>query len=179
LFTDDGRTLSYRDVVELWCEDEQFRENFTVQLSSIPFQAFFWETPPVVQQTYDRPFECVLIHAPALVRSVADPLPFQAHFVSHPAEQVLTFPNLGGDALLVVPVPLTEARCYSHLAEFLNHAPPGQVSAFWRAVGVAMRKRVSGIPVWLSTAGLGVSWLHLRLDSRPKYYRHEPYRAAP
>ncbi|MGI9175867.1 MAG: DUF6940 family protein [Rhodothermales bacterium] len=24
--------------------------------------------------------------------------------------------------------------------------------------------------MWLSTAGGGVSWLHVRLDSRPKYY---------
>ncbi len=34
-------------------------------------------------------------------------------------------------------------------------------------------------PVWLSTAGAGVSWLHVRLDDRPKYYGHGPYRTAP
>ena len=35
--------------------------------------------------------------------------------------------------------------------------------------------RLGGKPVWLSTAGLGVGWLHVRLDDRPKYYRHAPY----
>ena len=25
--------------------------------------------------------------------------------------------------------------------------------------------------VWMSTSGLGVYWLHVRLDSRPKYYQ--------
>lgn len=25
----------------------------------------------------------------------------------------------------------------------------------------------------------GVYWLHLRLDTRPKYYTHAPFRAAP
>ena len=31
-------------------------------------------------------------------------------------------------------------------------------------------------PLWLSTAGGGVDWLHMRLDKRPKYYRHLPWR---
>jgi hypothetical protein len=29
--------------------------------------------------------------------------------------------------------------------------------------------------MWLSTSGLGVAWLHIRLDSTPKYYQHQPY----
>ena len=33
--------------------------------------------------------------------------------------------------------------------------------------------------LWLSTAGLGVYWLHLRLDTRPKYYSFQPYRKPP
>jgi hypothetical protein len=41
-----------------------------------------------------------------------------------------------------------------------------------------MQQRVSASPLWLSTAGMGVSWLHLRLDSRPKYYRHRSYAIA-
>jgi len=41
-----------------------------------------------------------------------------------------------------------------------------------------MQKQISDRPTWLSTAGLGVYWLHLRLDSRPKYYRYQPYKAA-
>ncbi len=33
-------------------------------------------------------------------------------------------------------------------------------------------------PLWLSTAGGGVAWLHVRLDSRPKYYGYSPYKTA-
>jgi hypothetical protein len=33
-------------------------------------------------------------------------------------------------------------------------------------------------PLWLSTAGQGVFWLHVRLDRYPKYYNHAPYRHA-
>jgi len=39
-----------------------------------------------------------------------------------------------------------------------------------------MTRRLSSRPVWLSTAGGGVSWLHVRLDDRPKYYHHAAYR---
>ena len=47
-----------------------------------------------------------------------------------------------------------------------------------RAVGVEVRRalRRTGDPVWLSTNGDGVSWLHVRTDERPKYYTHGPYR---
>jgi hypothetical protein len=41
-----------------------------------------------------------------------------------------------------------------------------------------MVARLGAKPVWLSTAGGGVSWLHVRLDDQPKYYGFEPYRHA-
>ena len=41
-----------------------------------------------------------------------------------------------------------------------------------------MIRRLGTAPVWLSTAGAGVSWLHVRLGDRPKYYGHAPYRQA-
>jgi hypothetical protein len=31
-------------------------------------------------------------------------------------------------------------------------------------------------PVWLSTSGLGIYWLHFRLDTVPKYYTYAPYK---
>ena len=32
-----------------------------------------------------------------------------------------------------------------------------------------------GSPRWLSTSGLGISYLHVRIDKRPKYYSHQEY----
>jgi hypothetical protein len=29
---------------------------------------------------------------------------------------------------------------------------------------------------WVSTSGLGVPWVHVRLDERPKYFQFGPYR---
>jgi hypothetical protein len=173
----DSRALSFREAIGLWQDSATFREFFTALISECPFDAFYWESPPVTDRTLDRSFEFVLVEGASLSRLRPDPSPFMSHFSSRQSEEVLTFPNLGGDAILVVPAPLAAESCYTHLARFLRDAPKSQVDAFWRSAGVAMRERISSAPTWLSTAGMGVSWLHLRLDSSPKYYRYEPYKA--
>jgi len=168
--------LSFREVIELWGDRLEFREYFTKLISESSFEAFFWETPPVTRETLDRPFEFVLVQAPSLLQLRPDVSAFKSHFSSHASAAVLRFPNLGGDALLIVPAPLAVESCYTHLASFLRSAPRSQVDLFWRTVSLAMGDRISSEPIWLSTAGMGVSWLHLRLDSGPKYYRYQPYR---
>jgi hypothetical protein len=172
----DSGDLSFREVIGLWRDSDKFREFFTAVLSQCPFDAFFWETPSVTRQTLGRSFDFVLVEGESLSRLNPDPSPFRSQFASRQSEVVLTFPNLGGDAILVVPAPLADESCYTHLARFLRTAPSSQVDAFWRSTGLAMQDHISNAPTWLSTAGMGVAWLHLRLDSRPKYYRHEPYK---
>ncbi len=177
--SDASGALSYGEAIDLWRENAGFRTWFAMTLKQSTFEAFFWETPPVTSQTLGRPFEFVLVESSALARSKPDPSPFQSQFAARGGDEVLTFPNLGGDAILVVPAPVAEAGCYTHLAQFLRHAPESQVDTLWHRTGQAMHDRVTNRPTWLSTAGLGVSWLHLRLDTRPKYYRHAPFKANP
>jgi hypothetical protein len=80
---------------------------------------------------------------------------------------------------MVVPCPVADADAYGHLAAFVRLAPEVQRHALWQSVGGAMARRVGTKPVWLSTAGAGVSWLHVRLDDRPKYYGFAAYRQRP
>lgn len=89
---------------------------------------------------------------------------------------VVSFPNLGGDAQLVAPCPVEDHSVYTHIGNFVRHAPESQILSFWNEIGIEMQNRVSDEPVWLSTSGLGVSWLHVRLDSVPKYYQTEEYK---
>jgi len=48
-----------------------------------------------------------------------------------------------------------------------------------RSTARAITARLSDRPLWVSTSGLGVAWLHVRLDARPKYYQYTPYREQP
>ena len=85
------------------------------------------------------------------------------------------FENLGRDAVLVVPSPNGPESDYGNIMAFTRRAPTAQNHALWSTVGRTMLQRVSDRPVWLSTAGGGVAWLHVRLDSRPKYYGFREY----
>jgi hypothetical protein len=119
-----------------------------------PFAAFAWELPPFAPDSLERPAEFVVIEHPALARAVADHSPFDAALGA--TTPVATFPNLGGDAVLVVPHPVA-APDSAHLARFVRSASPSVADALWTAVGRALAGRLASgpVPLWLSTAGLG------------------------
>ncbi len=169
--------LGWAEVIHLWQGDSGFRAFFISLLQEAPFLALRWETPAVTQMTLNQPFEFVLLDSPDLAVA-PDPSAFAEHFDKAGDGDVVEFPNLGGDAVLVAPCPLKASLDYSHLAAFLRNAPAAQQHSLWQAVAAAMRRRLGSRPLWLSSAGGGVPWLHLRLDDRPKYYGHAPYRIA-
>ena len=173
----DARPATVAEVLLAWQGDDAFRSLFDGTLAGSPFSAFRWETPPVTAAALGRPFEFVLLDSPGLARR-PDPEAFAEYFGGAADAEVVEFPNLGGDAIMVVPTPIVAPSAYGHLAAFVRDAPDHQRHALWRAVGEAMGRRVGAKPVWLSTAGAGVSWLHVRLDDRPKYYGFGPYRQA-
>jgi hypothetical protein len=168
--------LRYAEVLSLWQSSHDFRDSFIARLAAMPFAAFRWETPALTTATVERPFECVVVDAPELA-AVPDQRSFAEHF-DRGVDDVAVFCNLGGDSTLVVPCPLVDASAYAHLAVFLRRAPAAQKHALWQRVGACVEQRLSSAPLWLSTAGAGVSWLHVRLDARPKYYVYAPYRAV-
>jgi len=171
----DGAPVSYAETLRRWREDAAFRSSFINLLADAPFAAFRWETPPITTATANRPFEFVLLDSPSLARNPEIDA-FAEHFRSATAGRVIEFPNLGKDAIMVVPCPGGAISAYSHLGAFVRQAPEAQRHALWAQVGAAMQRRLSAKPVWLSTAGAGVAWLHVRLDDRPKYYGYAPYR---
>lgn len=172
----NGALLTARKAYELCISSVQFRQAFIEDLCSAPFAAYFWETPPLTTDTTERPFEYVITDAPKLASVSPEVQAFSEHFGKDAdGEGVVTFENLGRDAMLVVPRPMVEHEQYSHLGAFVRGAPQLQVQSLLRAVGRAVLARLSTRPMWVSTAGMGVYWLHVRLDSRPKYYRYTPY----
>ena len=172
----DSSPVSYGEVLRRWQDDAEFRLFFIGLFVDAPFAAFRWETPPITTATASRPFEFVLLDGPGLERD-AVARAFAEHFGGAAHDGVVEFSNLGKDAIMVVPYPGDPLSAYCHLAVFVREAPEPQKHALWALVGAAMQRRLSSKPVWLSTAGAGVAWLHVRLDDRPKYYGHAPHRA--
>jgi hypothetical protein len=173
-----GNPLSYAEVIGLWQQEPAFRAFFISQLSRAPFSTFRWETPPVTASCLDRRFEYVLLDSPG-IDLPPDMSAFSDLFNGETRRDVISFPNLGHDALLVAPLPRGPREAYGHLAAFTRGAPPAQNHALWQVVGRTIQQAVGQQPLWVSTAGGGVPWLHVRLDSWPKYYGYGPYRETP
>lgn len=176
-FLEDGEPLAHSEVMTRWRSDPSFVALFETSLAETPFAAFFWETPAVDRTRWEQPFECVLIEARSLAGLRPDPVPFGTHLDPTQGE-ACAFENLGGDALLVAPTLGAGAAHCAHLADFLRGAPPAARAALWATLAERIEACVDDRPLWVSTSGLGVAWLHVRLDRRPKYYQHDPYRGA-
>ena len=171
----DQQVVTFGDVLGLWQDSDGFFEVFDKTLVASPFEVFRWETPPLTATRQQRPFEFVLVNSPELA-DLPDRSTFAAQFRQANSDGIVQFENLGGDAILVVPAPLDETSRYAHLADFVRTAPRQQKRALWQVVGQRLQNCLDDQAIWLSTAGGGVAWLHVRLDSRPKYYTYSPYR---
>lgn len=173
---DSGTELSFRHTYNLWQTDESFRNFFTGMLNDAPYESFRWETPAVDISTVEQEFECVILDSPYLSK-IANPQPFSKYFQENQrGAEILVFPNLGKDAIMIVPTPKVKTNVYAQMATFIRQADSSQIHAMWIAIGKTMKENLGPKKIWLNTAGAGVAWLHIRLDSRPKYYHYLPYR---
>lgn len=169
--------ISYGHFIDQLSSDIAFRQKFNALLASSNFDAYRFETPVLTGNTINNPFEFVLIDAPGVSGRTTDPHTFAQYFSVD--EPIVQFKSLGADSTLIAPSPMasisTDYDCYQHLASFVRFAPAGQIDALWKTVGQALQNN-SG-PLWFNTEGSGVAWLHVRLDTRPKYYGYAPYKA--
>ena len=162
-------------------------------ISSSPYASVLFETPgTTLQSSSSDQFEFALVNQPALQRFAEgnpDKMAFDEHFntckKNEKDKTVCAFANLGGDAELVSPLPQSNVddKTFSHLATFIRNAPRDQVTEFWKLaastyLNVLKQKNEvdEDAKTWFSTNGMGVSWLHLRIDSRPKYYSYGPFK---
>lgn len=175
----NGSRLSYGEALDLLKIDGDFRSFLTEQLKQSEYAAFRWETPSIQTNTRSRDFEFVLLDYPSFTKRKTDAETYKSYFAStHEKNGIVSFANLSGDATLIVPSPRTTEDAYGHFASFLRKAPVLQIDTLWQKIGDVVVGAISDRPLWLSTAGGGVAWLHVRLDSSPKYYGYAPYRNA-
>jgi hypothetical protein len=149
----------------------------------------FLEMPPITLENYtSMSFEITLVPYPEFSNLQPNYSPFKEKFdfscdSSGVRKSVVTFLNLAGDSLLIVPCPVFDEggkpRDFGHLMKFVQLAEPRLMLELWRRVAEEVVQWLTAHPgqrLWVSTSGLGVSWLHLRLDTRPKYYHYLPYK---
>eukprot|EP00873_Tetraselmis_striata_P010083 jgi/Tetstr1/430347/TSEL_001972.t1 len=195
VYGDSGEPLTWAQVTYLWQHDDDFCDAFTEALQGAPFKDFFWETVPVCSRTAgEQPFEFVVLDAHgALDASSGNPRLFlHSIFQGQDSNQVELFYSSSQRVVIVTPCQNGRADDYAHLAAFLRRGPRAQVRELWRRLGQGVEEKLAAggddscaspgmrpKPLWVSSNGLGVPWLHIRLDSAPKYYNHALWRMAP
>lgn len=172
---ENDKSLSHQQFLTLLSGNDEFINWYNQILANTDFDAFFWENRPVTMARLDEPYECTIVKSEQLSRVSPDSTTFDSYFSSD--SDVVTFPNLGGDAGLVVPCPVADRSVYTQIGSFVRGAPKHQIKEFWKRVGNEMLENIQQEPRWLSTSGLGVYWLHVRIDSVPKYYQTESYKS--
>lgn len=157
------------EVVAAWA-DPAFALAWTRALAGLPFEAILWECRRITSTA--RPFASRCLEHRRLAALQGRSRAFRDQLTG---DAIVAFDNLSGSARLVAPD--DDGRDHGHLLRFLRHASKGEAVALWATVSdEAGRWMASGRPLYLSTHGLGVPWLHVRLEGRPKYYAHQPYR---
>jgi hypothetical protein len=170
-----GDFLTYSAFLDSLSQSYEFRSYFNDLLASCDYPAFRWETPGTTIDTMKKEFSFVIINSPGLERPL-DKESFRDFLM--PYDDIAVFPGLRKDAIMIIPTLPKHSHGYGHLASFVRNAPAEIRSKLWQTVGAEMNNKVSDTPIWLSTAGGGVSWLHVRIDSRPKYYSYSKYKHA-
>lgn len=191
----NGRKLSFEEVMTMMASGNEALINAMINVLT-SFAAVYWECIPVTASKFESTeFEFVVIRAAGLARRKVDVGPYIEKFqeLGGPMK-VIAFESLSKDATLVVPCPVSLRmerfpQFYSHLASFLKRWKEdpedamhrNQVTLLWKTVGSSMLNRIaeetrSNRPLWLSTSGHGVAWLHVRIDEFPKYYEFPFYR---
>jgi hypothetical protein len=183
----DEKRMTWTEVIEAWQHREDFQAMFSKFLRTSPFKDFFFEMKPVSRYSQGDFCEFVLVNAKSnFKRMSASPKSFAEHLekARRNSKHFATFLSLSKDSMLIAPRDLSNNRkppqCYLNIARFSRHCATHQVDELWRVLGkqlsILLASSPLHTPVWVSTSGLAVPWLHMRFDRIPKYYTHTPYK---
>jgi hypothetical protein len=169
--------VSFKTFFNLMSTDQDFQRFLSNLLRETGISSYILEMPPVNSSSQDNPFEFAILPTPRMT-GLPDREVYKEYFDTPTAlsKGVVSFLNLGKDALLVVPVPADENSDYKDLKSFFNNASQKQQNTVWGELGTQVLNHIGERPTWISVAGGGIPWLHFRIDAYPKYYRYAPYR---
>jgi hypothetical protein len=172
-FTEDGKNLTFRELFFLMRDHPiNFHNALKEAVKSLDYPAVFLEFPKINDGKLSERNVCTIIKAHSLLNTEGNPEAFSLSCT----EKVCKTENLSKDAILIIPN-LTSQHDYGHLYKFLMNCDDNEeIRLFWKAVGESIFKQLDlWSNIWISTSGLGIPWLHLRISRTPKYYHYTPY----
>jgi len=141
------------------------------------FRTYVWETPRMDSQNTHKSFEFVLVNTPMTNRANISRFTRinQIQRQGVRGRGAISFDSPSKTRLIIPENTGGNAR-FANIAEFNRHANKAQQASLWKLVAVEYGRALSSVrPIWLSTSGLEVPWLHVRVSKTPRYYKHRPY----
>lgn len=153
----------------IWSDKLSEWSNSVVQTYPLSIEDnFFWETSPFLDNASNY-IEHFVINK-SLNKLKQNYTPFIEYINKSNDKNVISFYNKSKDAILVIPIP-RKNKNFTTLKDFIDNASKTQQILFWKEVAKQTLKffKKNKI-VYVSTHGLGVHYLHVRIESTPKYY---------
>lgn len=173
---DDNKPITWAEALRLMVDKEEkgvhFRRRLVGAINHAKTEFVFWECEPATAATAPvQPFRFVVLETD-YQRPFPDKNTFRGKLDGWSPS---SFPSEEGDAILVAPSTDMPWLC-------------GGIKSFCTAgdytfpllalLGKTIREALDAAPlapIFVSTHGLGVPWLHVRVERRPKYYTYKPF----
>lgn len=150
--------------------DPKFRKEIINILKTSKFQEYLFQCDKLNPNKY---FTFTLIDYPALLKvsqnNTCDYNAFAEHFTN--TCKVCAFPNIGKNAILISPNyknnknTNTNITNYKTIASYFRSASDNDLNRLLKVIGENVYEGC-----YLSTHGMGVNYLHVRIEKTPKYY---------
>ena len=152
-----------KDIGNLMRHNIKFKKEFVSILRNCTFSAYYFQCDKL---NFNKAFSFTLIDAPELVKIQCDYKTFDKQLKN--TCKVCVFPNLGKNATLIVPnykIGKNTGVDYRSIATYFKTAGMAALIRLVEAMGDNVYENC-----YLSTSGLGVHYLHVRIEDTPKYY---------
>lgn len=135
---------------------------------------FFYESSPY--ENDESEYEHMLIESNNLDNMSQDYTPFNEYINKNITHTSMSFYNLSKTSKLIIPMPCVNKN-FTTLKDFIDNASIDTQKEFWKKVADEIR-HMSKLhkKIWISTHGLGVGYLHMRIDTSPKYYHTDEFK---
>ena len=169
-FFENNIPISFGDAMKLLNMNKSFRSLVAEAFKRVPFKHYMFGFTKINSEADKRnPFKIFFKNSPEFKNITADPEPFLQYFQDS-KKKWTKFLNIGRDTLLLVPCPpkaQPNYEYYKSIGDYVENHSSKDFEEVLKNIGyIASRLKA---PMYINTHGFGVHWLHIRIDTKPKY----------
>jgi len=150
--------VMWKDVCNFMSKGKIFKDEFIDILKKCKFKGYMIKCNKYVNDKY---FKFVIIKYDYLSYMQLDKETYKEYF----KKEFNVFPNISGDTILISPSPYDDKTDYRSIGPYFRTSTK---KTLYKLLECISKNLFEGC--YLNTHGLGVSYIHIRIDLKPKYY---------